>query len=85
MKFCGSLQAIMQAGGCRAQPQDCSYLPASTPNRPLPIHVQDGEMLRRQFYFALVVHERAQQLRSLSKAVAAEKKLLLTSARKGVL
>ncbi len=40
-------------------------------------------MLRRQFYFALAVHERCQQLRSLSKVMAAEKGLLLTSARRG--
>ena len=75
----------MQAGSCRVQPQDSDYLPASTPNRPLPLHVQDGEMLRRQFYFALAVHERAVQLRSLSETVAAEKRLLLTSARRGAL
>jgi len=74
----------MQAGGCRAQPQsDSIYLPAPTENRPLPVHVHDGEMLRRQFYFALAVHERCQQLRLLTKTVAAERELLLTSARRG--
>ncbi|BDA50235.1 probable Ankyrin repeat and IBR domain-containing protein 1 [Coccomyxa sp. Obi] len=77
------VQAILQSGDCRPQPQDSSYLPPTRPQRPLPVHVQDGEMLRRQFYFALAVHERCQQLRSLAKVVAAEKRLLLTSARRG--
>ncbi|CAL8465257.1 g4792 [Coccomyxa elongata] len=78
------IQAIMQSRECRAEPRDSSYLPAPRPPQLLPVHILDGEMLRRQFYFALAVHERHQQLRSLAKVVAAEKRLLLTSARRGL-
>lgn len=74
----------MQSRDCRAEPRDSGYLPPPRPAQLLPVHILDGEMLRRQFYFALAVHERCQQLRSLAEVVASEKRLLLTSARRGV-
>lgn len=38
-------------------------LPPPAADRPLPVSIADGEMLRRQFYFAVAVHERAAQVR----------------------
>ena len=40
-------------------------------------------MLRRQFYFAVAVHERAAQLNALTAEAAAEKENLLCGARNG--
>jgi len=47
------------------------------------VSISDGEMLRRQFYFAVAVHERAGQLRGLTAEAAAEKESLLRGARNG--
>lgn len=77
------LQAIMQAPACRSEPATAGYLPSATPSRPLPVQVHDGEMLRRQFYFALAVHERATQIRTVARRAAVEKERLLRSARRG--
>jgi hypothetical protein len=73
----------MQSGGCRSQPAGSCYLPCPTQSKPLPLPVQDGEMLRRQFYFALAVNERASQVQRVTRRVAAAKEALLRSTRKG--
>ena len=78
-------QAIMQAAGSRSEAARPGYLPAATPSSPMPVQVHDGEMLRRQFYFALAVHERAAQIRGVTRRVAAKKESLLRSARRGEL
>ncbi|KAK9832549.1 hypothetical protein WJX81_008317 [Elliptochloris bilobata] len=85
------VQIIMRAAeqqhrarsGAPPQPADAG-LPAPSANHPLPVSIADGEMLRRQFYFAVAVHERAAQLRALTADAAAEKENLLRGARDGL-
>ena len=85
--FSACAQAILQAAGRmpHAPNQDGRCLPSPSRGRPLPLPVSDGDMLRRQFYYALAVHERRGQLVRIVASATAERERLLRAARKGAL
>ena len=45
--------------------------------------MQDGGLIRQQFYHALAVHSMAEQIKGVVRAVVAEKEKLLHMAREG--
>ena len=51
----------------------------------LPLEMQDGGLIRQQFYHALAVHSMAEQLKGVVRAVVAEKEKLLHMSREGAL
>ena len=77
------MQAVQAAAAQQAKSGSLESSRRSGSLNKLPLEMQDGGLIRQQFYHALAVHGMAEQIKGVIRAVVAEKKKLLHMAREG--